>query len=461
MKKQDGFSLVEILVVVTIIAILSVIAIVSFSSINSKTKDVKKRSDIDALANAYELKYNAKNRAYQTLTETDFSGPIPNSPAYSELITTPVPAFRICANLASDTESCSTPSSTCYCKQSIHEGGRVASTGGGGSGGGTLILTPAQCASQGLFGQVYSDSSIVGCDHSTSFYAAPNYCATNSHLCTLAEYLGKGGSTTGSNQWRWLSTTSSHPDQTCSGCGQTECLVFSPGDQDGLVAGDSHLYAYKFYYGSSSCNFTNEGWYGHTSKGSPMDGVMCCSGAAPATPAPSGSFKYVFVTSAIYNGDLKTTGSGINGIDGADKICKSAADAAGSVAVVKNKIWQAWLSSNTQSPSTRNFWQGEYRLVDNISVVANSWTDLTDGFLSHSINMTEAGITIGSATEYAWTGTTTSGDKSAFSNVCSNWESTANNFQGDVGKILAGNSYWTYYGTSGCVLRYHLYCFEQ
>ncbi len=72
MITKKGFTLVEILVVVTIIAILSTIAITYFSSINSKTKDVKKKADIDALANAYELKYNAKNRAYQALTEADF-----------------------------------------------------------------------------------------------------------------------------------------------------------------------------------------------------------------------------------------------------------------------------------------------------------------------------------------------------------------------------------------------------
>lgn len=126
--------MVEIMVVVSIIGILSAIGIGSYASALSKTKSLKKKADIDTLASAYELKYNARDHLYQPLSEEDFSDhTIPNNPSYSGIFTDPVPAFLLCANLESNNSSCSSPSATCYCKNSSHVA-QLAVRGGGGAG---------------------------------------------------------------------------------------------------------------------------------------------------------------------------------------------------------------------------------------------------------------------------------------------------------------------------------------
>lgn len=65
MKK--GFTLIEILVVVTIIGILTAIAMVSYSSINKRSRDAKRKSDLEQIRAALEL-YRADNGAYPFMT---------------------------------------------------------------------------------------------------------------------------------------------------------------------------------------------------------------------------------------------------------------------------------------------------------------------------------------------------------------------------------------------------------
>lgn len=58
--KTKGFTLVELLVVISIIAILSVIGITVFSGVQKNARDAKRISDIKAIANAleqYHLQY--------------------------------------------------------------------------------------------------------------------------------------------------------------------------------------------------------------------------------------------------------------------------------------------------------------------------------------------------------------------------------------------------------------------
>lgn len=62
MKKQ-GFTLIELLVVATIIAVLTALSIVSYININKKSRDTKRKSDIEQIRSALEM-YRADNGFY-------------------------------------------------------------------------------------------------------------------------------------------------------------------------------------------------------------------------------------------------------------------------------------------------------------------------------------------------------------------------------------------------------------
>lgn len=53
--KKSGFTLVELLVVISIIAILSVIGMAIFTGVQKNARDAKRRADIDAIGNALEV----------------------------------------------------------------------------------------------------------------------------------------------------------------------------------------------------------------------------------------------------------------------------------------------------------------------------------------------------------------------------------------------------------------------
>ena len=52
-----GFTLVELLVVISIIAVLSVIGVTVFSGVQKSARDAKRRGDIDAISKALEVHY--------------------------------------------------------------------------------------------------------------------------------------------------------------------------------------------------------------------------------------------------------------------------------------------------------------------------------------------------------------------------------------------------------------------
>lgn len=60
-KKQAGFTLVELMVVVAIIAVLTAMAIPQFTSAADKAKIAKEKSDIQTLTNATQLYLIDKN----------------------------------------------------------------------------------------------------------------------------------------------------------------------------------------------------------------------------------------------------------------------------------------------------------------------------------------------------------------------------------------------------------------
>lgn len=73
-----GFTMVELLVVISIIGILSTIGISTYSSAQANGRDTRRRGEIDAINQALEL--NKQDVGYQALTNAQFgSGSIPTN----------------------------------------------------------------------------------------------------------------------------------------------------------------------------------------------------------------------------------------------------------------------------------------------------------------------------------------------------------------------------------------------
>lgn len=73
-KTQSGFTLLELLIVISIIAILIAVSSVSYTVAQKKTRDSKRRGDMKNVQNAFE-QYNAANGSvYSTNCDTMATG---------------------------------------------------------------------------------------------------------------------------------------------------------------------------------------------------------------------------------------------------------------------------------------------------------------------------------------------------------------------------------------------------
>jgi len=68
-QKKCGFTLMELLVVITIIAVMMAGAIISYSSITTRSRDSKRKSDIEQIRQALEM-YRADNLVYPVCAGT-------------------------------------------------------------------------------------------------------------------------------------------------------------------------------------------------------------------------------------------------------------------------------------------------------------------------------------------------------------------------------------------------------
>lgn len=62
-SRSSGFSLIELLIVIAIIATLVTLSVASYTTVNKRSRDTKRKSDIEQLRNALEI-YRAENKKY-------------------------------------------------------------------------------------------------------------------------------------------------------------------------------------------------------------------------------------------------------------------------------------------------------------------------------------------------------------------------------------------------------------
>lgn len=172
------------------------------------------------------------------------------------------------------------------------------------------------------------------------------------------------------------------------------------------------------------------------------------SSDGPALP----TFRYVFVTGNAYAGSFRVGGGN------ADVICKGRAEDFG-IAALKGRTWRAWISTMAENAATNIGGLGflPYRLADGITMVADNFTDLTDGNLDHAIDRTEANVEITASP--VWTGSNSAGALVSGVN-CNDWTSVAQGMNGKVGTTVSATSAWSDSTDLGCTQAARLYCFE-
>ncbi len=131
-NNTSGFTLIELMIVITIIAVLSVIGVTVYTGVQKNARDARRKGDVDSIANALEAHYNpaaAATAVYPVLDKTWFAaGAIPTDPDVANPYTLPSAAagsFVVCAKLENangnysdaGTTGATGAAATYYCKK--------------------------------------------------------------------------------------------------------------------------------------------------------------------------------------------------------------------------------------------------------------------------------------------------------------------------------------------------------
>ncbi len=157
---------------------------------------------------------------------------------------------------------------------------------------------------------------------------------------------------------------------------------------------------------------------------------------------------------AVSNGNL-------GGLAGADSLCQSRAN----IYVTNPGTFKAWMSSTTVSASSRmTHYTSNYTLVDN-TVIANGWSDLTDGTLDSIINKDANGATFSNNTIYTDTNAAGAVFSANATYSCNNWTNAGASYSHAPGATNATDFYWTTTNSPSemktCNYAGGIFCFEQ
>ncbi|HRI08229.1 MAG TPA: hypothetical protein PKW35_10445 [Nannocystaceae bacterium] len=160
----------------------------------------------------------------------------------------------------------------------------------------------------------------------------------------------------------------------------------------------------------------------------------------------------VFVTSKAYTGAL-------GGLAGADDKCNTLAMVAG---VPNAGAFMAWIGVGDTTPASRMKHSTGRYLLRNGTVIAESWTDLTDGWLAAPIDRDEKGAPIEMENPtFAWTGANAYGTGTDPSKRCLSWSNGTKEEVGRRGAVGESDFTWSSAGDAPCWLEGRIICVEQ
>lgn len=103
MSDSRGFSLIEIVVTVTVMAVLSVAGFVTYQGTNTKTRDEKRKTDLQKIASSLEMIYQDQGFYPETLTDEiqKYLPTVPTDPknGYSYAYNSTVGSYELFAHM--------------------------------------------------------------------------------------------------------------------------------------------------------------------------------------------------------------------------------------------------------------------------------------------------------------------------------------------------------------------------
>lgn len=111
LSDRKGFTLVELLIVISIIGVLSVVGITIFNNVQQNARDARRKADVSSIIKAYEVRHVTLGSYGTTLLDgTAFaSGVFPTPPeggSYDVILDNDTGGIKVCATLNNSTKHC-------------------------------------------------------------------------------------------------------------------------------------------------------------------------------------------------------------------------------------------------------------------------------------------------------------------------------------------------------------------